>query len=352
MASTCGDREFCTVCQHDIDDTETRNTTKCMHVFHYDCLAQALRVSNTCPTCREELQEGDDATSEDSSDSGFASIDFDNSLPRDPFIELIRGLEHLSTNGQTVDINVSVLPPTDNYSRPPPEHMLPPTPANILHYAKIGNVDGVENMLLRKKELATACTDSGDTLLHLAVTYEHEYLLRRLTMNTTTHVNSMNGARMSPLHYAVCLWRSDLVQVLLDAGSYVDAYDASGKTPLMHAAASDNAAMCKQLILYWANVNATDMAGDTPIHHAARCGCYAVVRVLSTLAACRVNIENHLGETALHLACARGSPSCVRYLVIAGASQVKKDRAGRVPRQRVPSTNLAALAPLIDLAAT
>jgi len=346
MASTCDDRQFCTVCQHDIDDSEERSTTKCMHVFHYDCLAQALCVSNTCPTCREELREGEEAASEQSSDSGFASLDFDSTLAnRDPFVELIRGLEHLSTNGQTVDINVSVVPPAD----PPRQHTLPPTPANIIHYATIGNVNGVESMLSHNRELARACTDSGDTLLHIAVTYQHEYLVRRLTVNATIHVNSMNRARMSPLHYAVSLWSADLVQVLLDAGSYVDACDASGKTPLMHAAASDNAGMCKQLILYWANVNATDTAGDTPIHHAARCGCYGAVRVLSTLTACRVDMENHLGETALHLACARGSPSCVRYLVIAGASQVKKDRVGRVPRQRVPHGNTATLAPLVDL---
>lgn len=343
------DSQFCTVCQHNIDETEAQSTTTCMHVFHYDCLNQALRVSNMCPTCRGQLEpESAQAASDDSTDSGFASLDLDHSLlNRDPFLELMRGLENITTNGRAIDINVSVLPPADD---PPQLNMLPPTSTNILHNVRVGNVQGVENMLLHNSELASVCNYSGDTLLHMAVTYQNEYLVRRLITNANIHVNSMNRARMSPLHYAVSLWNANLVQILLCAGSYVDAYDASGKTPLMYAATNDNAAMCKQLILNWADINATDTSGDTAIHHAARCGCYRAVLTLSTYKTCRVNTENHLGETPLHLACARGSPSCVRYLVIAGASQVKRDRTGRVPRQRVPYGKIASLAPLIDLA--
>ena len=52
-------KEFCTVCQEDIDSVVGERWVvqmpKCVHVFHFDCVSPWLLKDRTCPTCRVEV---------------------------------------------------------------------------------------------------------------------------------------------------------------------------------------------------------------------------------------------------------------------------------------------------------
>ena len=46
----------CTICLNEYKENETKQTTKCTHIFHEECLIKLLSTNNSCPLCRTELK--------------------------------------------------------------------------------------------------------------------------------------------------------------------------------------------------------------------------------------------------------------------------------------------------------
>jgi len=48
----------CTPCQFDLKVNDLYATWPCPgnHIFHYDCMLKSLRMRNTCPNCRHEVE--------------------------------------------------------------------------------------------------------------------------------------------------------------------------------------------------------------------------------------------------------------------------------------------------------
>ena len=337
------DHSICAVCRDDIEPDASCSTTPCGHIFHFECLALSMQTSHKCPLCRRNFLPNSDETSagEESetiflSDSDVMSTDTgveieisDVDAGGESFQRLIRTLGRIGSGGDVnVDLYVSESAPSVPSPPPPPPCVLPPTAGNIIRYAKEGDVTQVQNMLSHDPTLVNASDACGDTLLHLAVMRQHEYLARYLATNVEMSVNFTNKARMTPLHYAVCTGNLRLVTLALNLGCFVDAADCSGRTPLHHSVMRRDASCLDLLICRSAYVNTADMAGDTALHYAGRDGWLKGVRKLSTSRHCVVDVENCLGETPLHMASKSESSACITFLIMSGANPAKKDKAG------------------------
>jgi len=69
----------------------------------------------------------------------------------------------------------------------------------------------------------------------------------------------------TPLHKAVSLGRSDVVQLFLDHGADVNAVDNTGTTPLHIAACDGSEEICTLLIAYGADVFAKNVNETCPL---------------------------------------------------------------------------------------
>lgn len=330
---------ICAVCMEEIEPDVPRSSTPCGHIFHFACLALNMQTSHKCPLCRhnvlsdsDEASGGEDGEIMLSSDSDAMSTSSDIVIDLsdvhagdDSFQRLMDTIVRVRSRS---DVNIDLYVSEQDAPSPPPPCVLPPTAGNIIECLKEGDVTQVQNMLSHDATLVHATDASGDTLLHLAVIRQNEYLVRYLATNVEMPVNCTNSARMTPLHYAVCTGYLRLVTLMVNLGCSVHATDCSGRTPLHHAAMRSDSRCLDYLLGRGAYVNAADMAGDTALHYAARSAWLNGVRKLATSRHCIVDAENCLGDTPLHMACRAGSPACSTFLIVSGANPVKKNKAG------------------------
>lgn len=334
------DVNICAVCRNTYHASDTTCTTPCGHVFHFRCLAQWLTYSRRCPLCRQTITtdepsilnsstDADSASTTDNSEIGSVDIEISgvDDLGSGSFRNMVGRLFELPD--RRLDLYVSHQPPP--IAAPPPPIMPPPTPDNVIQSLKAGNVYEVENMLSHNRSLISSLDADGDTLLHLAVLAQHDYMVEYLHTTAGIPANTTNNARMTPLHYAVTVGSARMVCLLTDLGSYVDAADACGRTPLMYATTNHAKQLVDLLLLKGANVNTTDLLGDTALHYASRSGYFDGVKALVRCGCTRMNAANCLGETALHLACRSGSKACIRFLDISGANPTNKTKTGKLP---------------------
>lgn len=96
------------------------------------------------------------------------------------------------------------------------------------------------------------------------------------------NVNLMHG-QMCPLHFAVVLGSTEVVNTLLRAGANPNAQDSIGWTAAHFASAIgsvDHATILESLIANGANIAATDKSGRTPAQYASESGNFATMQVL------------------------------------------------------------------------
>lgn len=327
---------ICTVCMDEIEPDVPRSTTPCGHIFHFGCLALSMQTSHKCPLCRHDVLSGSDEASEgedielilssDSSANGDIEIEISDVQAGDESFR--RLLDTIGRVRSRSDVNIDLYVSEQDAPSPPPPCALPPTAGNIIDRLKEGDVTQVQNMLSHDATLARATDASGDTLLHLAVIRQNEYLVRYLATNVEMPVNCTNRARMTPLHYAVCTGDLRIVTLMLNLGCSVHATDCSGRTPLHHAVLRCDPRCLDYLLDRGAYVNAADMAGETALHYAGRSAWLHGVRRLATSRHCIVDAENCLGDTPLHMASSVKSSACSTFLIVSGANPVKKNKAG------------------------
>ncbi len=108
--------------------------------------------------------------------------------------------------------------------------------------------------------------DEGQTPLHLAVILGETHMVEYLIQSGAS-VNAKDSSGATALHEAVRYGHLNIVKTLLDSGADVAARDSLGKTPLLIITPEENQfAIYEYLLQNGANINATDSFGDTALH--------------------------------------------------------------------------------------
>lgn len=327
--------DICVICQVPFDDERPTATTPCNHTLHTSCFLTAALSSDRCPVCRATLY----SQEEDEGDESI-EIDITSTIGEDTLRTIQEQVSRLRSarfrrdndeEGEHHEINIIEINEHPSIQR----GRLTRT---VFNACRDGNLEEVRRLLNNNDFLSHAEDESSDTLLHRAVFPGNESLIRFLVNEAVISVNSINLHRMTPLHYAMSSG-VDVPTLLLNCGAFVDAQDSAGKTPLMYACGYNNTDVVKLLLDRGASTRTFDGSGDMCLHYAARGKCLTVLKFLLRQSRADTNSPNFLDETPLHLACASGSHTAVRFLLESGADPGVKTKSGKTSLDYVPREN-------------
>lgn len=156
----------------------------------------------------------------------------------------------------------------------------------------------------------------GRTALHVAVMLGRTNMIQML-IHVGAYIDARDVKGRTPLHLS--LRRPDVTSMLLRLGADVDAKDAGGSTALHDACDSHNGAAAEMLLRHGANVETESSHGCTVLHWAAANDEMGVLRILLACGA-MIDRTDDCGRTALFHAMTNGSKASVRALISAGAN--------------------------------
>ncbi|XP_040358543.1 ankyrin-1 isoform X1 [Ixodes scapularis] len=130
-----------------------------------------------------------------------------------------------------------------------------------IHYAAQQGRPEVLDLLIKAGCRINVSDSDNVTPLQLAVTGGHEEVTHML-LKAGSRVNSKNSDRSSTLHIAASQGHASIVERLLQYGAAVDTLDSLGRTPLLIAVIGGHHDVAKVLINYQANVNMEGLYGD------------------------------------------------------------------------------------------
>lgn len=131
-------------------------------------------------------------------------------------------------------------------------------------------------------------------------------------------VNISDSYGRTALHYAAEQGHADIIDLLLQAGSFVNAMDFEGMTPLYLAAARGNRDAVQALVLSSANINLRATDKSTPLHSAASRGQIEITRILLNHGS-KVDTLDYSDRSPLYVAAQRGHKDIVELLLTKGA---------------------------------
>jgi len=141
------------------------------------------------------------------------------------------------------------------------------------------------------------------------------------------HIDAKDEVGWTPIFWAVCMRRSEVIQYLIAQGANVNL--RIGQTTALHRAAlAGTKDIVQLLITQGADVNARDKRGNTPLHEAFN---KKEIADLLIRKGADVNVRNSLGRTPLWIAARRGHIEIVRILIANGADVNAKDRDDKTP---------------------
>jgi ankyrin repeat protein len=171
------------------------------------------------------------------------------------------------------------------------------------------------------------------TALHWAVIVDHNPDLKmlRFLLSKGAQVDARRKGTETPLHVAVSLGRSDVVNVLLDHGADIRARGNFGRTP-MHLASCPQGypEIITNLLARGANINERDNHRTTPLHLAVMGHNPAVVALLLNRGA-DAGLADANGATPLHYAARSGNGEAVSLLLDHGADANARDFDDHTP---------------------
>ncbi|CAN7996366.1 unnamed protein product, partial [Ixodes hexagonus] len=245
--------------------------------------------------------------------------------PHQVGLGLFQSLRRLAPLRRKTDVNLP-----DFYDRMP------------VHYAAERGKPEVLDLLIKAGCRVNVSDSDNITPLQLAVTGGHQEVTHML-LEAGSRVNSRNSDRSSTLHIAACQGYASIAELLLQYGAAVDALDSVGRTPLLMAIMGRHHEVVKLLIEHRANVNMEGLYGQTPLweavakmdvpmarilldagakllqgkqflHDAVNLGVSELLQLLLQRGL-SANTRDAHGNTALHVAVQKKSPSMLRELV-------------------------------------
>ncbi|XP_069948336.1 serine/threonine-protein phosphatase 6 regulatory ankyrin repeat subunit B-like [Cherax quadricarinatus] len=181
-----------------------------------------------------------------------------------------------------------------------------------------------------KQDLRLVKDSRGDIPLFLAVEASHQGLVRELVFHHgSDQVKAVRGnTRDTALHIACRKKDTDMVRILVEAGSNTDAQNAAGQTPLHIAAEEGDETTVKFFYTVHANPNIMDKFDRTPIHVAAENGFTPVVDLLAEKYKASVMDRTKDGSTLVHIASLHGHPDTVMAFLRKGVPLHMPNRSG------------------------
>ncbi|KAJ5711676.1 Mg2+ transporter protein CorA-like/Zinc transport protein ZntB [Penicillium malachiteum] len=207
--------------------------------------------------------------------------------------------------------------------------------------------ESVLNLLLKSKADPKARDKNGNTALHLAVNQGSLSIVRLLVgkkkgepslsgsdleFEGSEYLELRNKSGKTPLLVAIQFDEKDIAKFLLDSKANPDARDADGNTALHLAVKSRNIEIVKTLLEYKVdkidNLQSTKVpealkrlletrntSKETPFLVAAQAGDEEITHHLIDCGA-EVEVQNHSGNTALHIAVAYGYLGIVEKILL------------------------------------
>ncbi|XP_034555701.1 NF-kappa-B inhibitor epsilon [Notolabrus celidotus] len=179
----------------------------------------------------------------------------------------------------------------------------------------------------QEENLLTTITEDGDTILHLAIIHEEEFITQQLIEIFPKEVlDIQNNLYQTPLHLATYLNLTEVVKGLLEKGASLELQDQDGNTAL-HVACQHGQTECATEMTR--DVSPSKLApvletqnwrGLTCLHLAALNRHHHIMKLLMKKGA-DLNIqEGTSGKTALHLAVELHDITSVKLLLSRGAN--------------------------------
>ncbi|KAF5378989.1 hypothetical protein D9757_009119 [Collybiopsis confluens] len=192
----------------------------------------------------------------------------------------------------------------------------------------------LRTLIAENPSLVNAVDADERTPLHWAASSGSLETLRYL-LDQKAEVDKVDGSGWSALHIAVSAGNDDIVEELVGSGADVNKKNSKGISPLHYAASKSRIDIGKLLISRGADINAKDKANQTPLHRAATTGSVGFIRLLldsstSTLKT-RLNTQDRVGNTPLHLAMESAHAQAAVVLIEAGADRGRLNQDGEAP---------------------
>ncbi|KAF3297859.1 hypothetical protein TWF132_004008 [Orbilia oligospora] len=197
----------------------------------------------------------------------------------------------------------------------------------------------LEYFLERALELQIDITSlrglAGETLIHaLVASPEFSRLFPEWEpkLQWSRIINEVDNDRCAALYDSACYTKLDTARTLLSIGADINLGNENGWTPL-HAA-YDSAEFSELLISDGADINALNSSHHTPLMLACLHGFLATVKVLLKHRP-KLELEDLLGYTALHLSASGGQYDITKLLLEDGGGSVAnismRDKTGNTP---------------------
>uniref|UniRef100_UPI0037E7BC30 NF-kappa-B inhibitor epsilon n=1 Tax=Semicossyphus pulcher TaxID=241346 RepID=UPI0037E7BC30 len=179
----------------------------------------------------------------------------------------------------------------------------------------------------QEENLLTTITEDGDTILHLAIIHEEEFIAQQLIQIFPKDVlDIQNNLYQSPLHLATYLNLTEVVKGLLEKGASLELQDQDGNTAL-HVACQHGQTECATEMTRELSpsklapvLETQNWRGLACLHLAALNRQHHIMKLLMKKEA-DLNIqEGTSGKTALHLAVELHDITSVKLLLGRGAN--------------------------------
>ncbi|XP_035534298.1 NF-kappa-B inhibitor epsilon [Morone saxatilis] len=179
----------------------------------------------------------------------------------------------------------------------------------------------------QEENLLTTITEDGDTILHLAIIHEEEFIAQQLIQLFPREVlDIQNNLYQSPLHLATYLNLTDVVKSLLEKGASLELQDQDGNTALHVACQHGQTECAKEMTSGFSPsklapvLETQNWRGLACLHLAAQNRQHQIINLLTGKGA-DLNIqEGTSGKTALHLAVELHDITSVTLLLNKGAN--------------------------------
>jgi FOG: Ankyrin repeat len=171
-----------------------------------------------------------------------------------------------------------------------------------------------DEILLQIDDFAVNCRPANQTPLLMAAELGRSNILEML-LDAGANLNSTDAKQWSALALAVEKGHRSTVIILLENKIYIDSRDAEDQTPLMIAARLDEIEILSQLVKANADINAEDEKKWTSLSWAVANGHERAVELLLETPLANIDHRDARGRTPFSLAAERGFVQIMQLLI-------------------------------------